>query len=386
MSLFDLEHAAELFETMYGQPHSRLFFAPGRVNLIGDHIDYNGGRVLPAALSLGIYALVRPRDDERLVLNSLSMPGYATVALNTIEEQSPNSSWTSYVIGVALYLTRRKIKLQGADILFASTLPAASGLSSSAALEVLTGFVLQYLAGQERIDLVDLARMCQKVENEFIGVNCGIMDQFSVALGKKDHAILLDTNSLEFEYVPVKLREHQFIIIHSGKKRELAESKYNERRSECDSAFSVLQLRQGIDNLCQADVREAEILLRNPTLHRRVRHVVSENERVVQSVIALKKNDLETFGRLMNESHLSLKEDYEVTGKELDALQSACVAMKECLGARMTGAGFGGCVVALIDKSMQDSFIEGVRHSYQNATGLKPVFMIVDIDDGVRLI
>lgn len=382
MTSLNLSEYQELFENMYATQPQDIFFAPGRVNLMGDHIDYNGGNVLPAALSLGIYALVSLRNDTKLVLNSLNLPGQVELDLKNLETKKDTKSWTNYVQGVALFLQKKGISLKGANILLVSTLPQGAGLSSSAALEILVGYLFLHYA-EFKMDLVDLALLCQKVENEFIGVNCGIMDQFSVAMGKKDHAILLNTETLKYRYIPVSLKEHQFLIIHTGKKRELSHSHYNERRRECELALSELKKRQGIQKLVDADFHEAEKILKDKKLHQRVRHVVSENKRVTEFSIALEKGDVKKLGQIMNESHNSLKKDYEVTGVELDTLQSLCTAHPACLGCRMTGAGFGGAVVALVEKSAKEDFAEKVVSEYQKHITLKPTIYTFNISDGV---
>ncbi|MCS6984410.1 MAG: galactokinase [Leptospiraceae bacterium] len=381
-ALNDLE---EIFENLYGRPRRFIFFSPGRVNLIGDHIDYNGGNVLPAALSKGIYALLAPREDNKLILNSLSLPGQLEVDLNKLEHKEESYTWANYIRGVGYFLQKRGVSLKGADVLIASTLPAAAGLSSSAALEVLAARFFLYLAGRE-MDPIEIALMCQQVENQYVGVNCGIMDQFSVTMGKKDHAILLNTQNLSYRYIPVSLGDYQFLILHTGKKRELAHSQYNQRRQECEEALEKLKKRQGIQNLVEAEIDDARKVLGESVLFRRVRHVVSENQRVFAFARSLERGEVSELGRLMNESHLSLKNDYEVTGVELDTLQKLCVSHTGCVGCRMTGAGFGGAVVALVKKAERDVFSQEVMAEYMKIIANKPSVYDVEISDGASLL
>ena len=359
-----------------------LFFSPGRVNLIGEHIDYNGGLVLPAALSLGISAALRRRNDGIVRLRSASETGDATIMLEKINNKD-SVRWANYPAGVMKYLINEGNKLTGCDVLLMSDLPESSGLSSSAALEVLTAYMMLYPLGSEKIDRVRMSLLCQKVENEFIGVNCGIMDQFVVALGKKDNAILLNTSTLEYKYIPFDLGKCRLLIMNTKKKRELADSKYNERRAECEAALAVIQKTRPVKTLVEAAAEDL-ILIEDLILRKRARHVITENKRVQKSVAALGNGELATFGNLMCASHDSLKGDYEVTGFELDTIVSEALVLPSCLGARMTGAGFGGCAIALVEESLIAAFTETVLKNYKNKTGLDGEIYVSVIGDGVK--
>ena len=359
-----------------------LFFSPGRVNLIGEHIDYNGGLVLPAALSLGISAALRRRNDGIVRLRSASETGDATIMLEKINNKD-SVRWANYPAGVMKYLINEGNKLTGCDVLLMSDLPESSGLSSSAALEVLTAYMMLYPLGSEKIDKIRMSLQCQKVENEFIGVNCGIMDQFVVALGKKDNAILLNTSTLEYKYIPFDLGKCRLLIMNTKKKRELADSKYNERRAECEAALAVIQKTRPVKTLVEAAAEDL-ILIEDLILRKRARHVITENKRVQKSVAALGNGELATFGNLMCASHDSLKGDYEVTGFELDTIVSEALVLPSCLGARMTGAGFGGCAIALVEESSIAVFTETVLKNYNSKTGLDGEIYVSVIGDGVK--
>jgi galactokinase len=361
------------------------FFCPGRVNLIGEHIDYNGGYVFPAALTIGITALWRAREDRKIVMQSLNAKGEIVVDIDSQIDYNSVDSWGNYPKGMMQFLKQQGIKLKGGNILFYSNLPDGAGLSSSAAIEVLTGYMLLHLAN-ENIDRVALARWAQSVENNYIGVNCGIMDQFAVANGKKNHAILLDCQSLKFEYAPINLQDYSLVIMNTNKRRELAESKYNERRAECDKALALLNQKYRYTNLCEASQESINELITDPIIAKRALHVVSENERVKKSVEVLNQGDLIYFGKLINASHDSLKYDYEVTGKELDCIVEEARKISSCIGARMTGAGFGGCAIAIVQTKQIDEFKMTVSKNYEAGTGLKPTFYTSTIGNGVELI
>jgi galactokinase len=359
-----------------------FFFSPGRVNLIGEHIDYNGGLVLPAALSLGISAAIRRRNDGIVRLRSATETGEANIRLEDIRKME-SARWANYPAGVMKYLSAEGHSLAGYDIFIMSDLPESSGLSSSAALEVLTGYMMLCSSGNDKVDRVKLSLLCQKVENEFIGVNCGIMDQFVVALGRKDHAILLNTNTLEYKYIPFSLGKYRLLIMNTKKRRELADSKYNERRAECEAALAVIQKTRPARTLVEADAEDL-ILIKDPVLRKRARHVITENKRVQKSVAALGNGELATFGNLMCSSHDSLKTDYEVTGFELDTIVAEALAFPTCLGARMTGAGFGGCAIALVQETAVEPFTEAVLKNYKAKTGLNGEIYVSVIGDGVK--
>jgi len=375
------------FVKLYGNGNElNFYFSPGRVNLIGEHIDYNGGSVFPGALTLGIMAATRKRNDNKIRFSSLNHPGTFEIDLNDAINFDPKRKWSNYPAGVVSMLKNEGHQLSGADVLFSGDLPDGAGLSSSAAIEVLTGFMFLTEAGIETIDRVWLAKFAQKVENQFIGVNCGIMDQFSVSLGKENNAILLNCQTLDYQYAPLNLGEYSLVIINTNKRRELADSKYNERRGECELALSILNIENSFSNLCEANLQVIENNLTDATLKARSRHVVSENQRVIKAMEVLKAGDLFQFGQLLKESHLSLKNDYEVTGKELDAITEAANAHPACLGARMTGAGFGGCAISIVKTSEIQAFEHIVGAQYLKVTGLKADFYVSRLGNGVEKI
>ncbi len=361
----------------------QLYFCPGRVNIIGEHIDYNGGLVFPAALCQGIYALVRPRDERRLRFRSIDRPEAEEVLLTELLQYQDRRGWLNYPLGVAAILQSQGCALRGADILLGSDLPIGSGISSSAAMEVLTGFILLSLSSSADIDRVKLSLLAQKAEREFVGVNCGIMDQFSVALGKAGHAILLDCATLDYQYVPLALGDYELVVMNTKKARDLAASKYNERRSECETALRLIAAEREIKNLCEATPEEVAKIAA-PIIRKRARHVISEQQRVHDSVAALHAGDLAALGKLLDASHRSLKQDYEVTGDALDAIVGAAQSFPGCLGARMTGAGFGGCAIALVPRTKGAEFESFVARSYHDKTGIEAEFIHSDIGEGVR--
>lgn len=360
------------------------FFAPGRVNLIGEYTDINGGYVFPAALSLGIYGAIRSRSDSLIQLKSTNTSSQVTVDLNQPIVYKEDDGWGNYPKGIIKYLQDDGYPLKGWDILYSGNLPDGAGLSSSAAILVLTAFMICSVLGEKEIDRSYLARFCQKVENNFIQVNCGIMDQFSIANGKKDQAILLDCQTLSYQYIPFILKEHSLVIMNTSKKRELTESKYNERRSECDKALEIIRKHRWIDNLCQATLDEVEKFLDDDIIRRRARHAVSENIRVLMAIKLLKEGNILGFGRLLMESHRSLQEDFEVSGPELDCIVESALQFPGCIGARMTGAGFGGCAIALVVSNQLSQFTDYVKKRYREITGLTPEFYVAGIADGVN--
>ncbi|HWZ21774.1 MAG TPA: galactokinase [Cytophagaceae bacterium] len=379
----NIEILKEKFEeAFHTKDNLRFFFAPGRVNIIGEHIDYNGGKVFPASLSIGISAVVSLNNSDTVCIRSLNLPGEVQFNLKEGIEISENS-WGNYPKGVMNYLIKEGYKLSGCNILFSGNLPDGAGLSSSAALEVLTSYMMITFTNKEP-DKLWIAKFCQKVENEFIKVNCGIMDSFSIAMGKKDSAILLDCNSLEYEYVPFDLEDYQLVIMNTNKKRALIESRYNERRKECESILSILTNSIKISTICEASLEQIEKYITDEVLIKRAKHVITENKRVFDVVNALKRKDLQTLGLLLHQSHLSLKNDYEVTGFELDTIVEEAMKYSECLGARMTGAGFGGCAIALVKNSEIDSFKKEVSLGYKSRTGLVASFYESKIGEGVH--
>ena len=380
------EMLIKTFEEYYGagQQPVQCFFSPGRVNLIGEHIDYNGGCVFPAALSLGIYGAIRSREDGVVRLKSTNTSSAVSVNIQEPIVYKEEDGWGNYPKGVIAGLLSQGIFVKGYDILFSGNLPDGAGLSSSASILVLTAFMLRKAAGEEQIDRVELARFCQKVENQFINVNCGIMDQFSIAMGKKEYAMLLNCQSLEYKHIPLTLGDYRLVIMNTNKKRELADSKYNERRGECEAALALLKNHANLENLCQATISQVDMYLKEALLHKRARHVVTENARVLEAVRCLEQRDVIRFGQLMTQSHISLQKDYEVTGRELDNLVEFALKAKGCIGARMTGAGFGGCAIALVKKDDLEAFRITVKEGYQKAIGLTPDFYISEIGDGVN--
>lgn len=381
-----IEILKEKFTTLFGGNASDIksFFCPGRVNLIGEHIDYNGGYVFPAALTIGITALWRKRTDQKIVMQSLNASGAITIDTTSSMNYCESDDWGNYPKGMFQYLKNEGHTINGADILFWSNLPDGAGLSSSAAIEVLTGFMALSVEGKSNIDKVALALLAQKVENKYIGVNCGIMDQFAVANGKANNAILLDCETLKYTLVPFDLKDYALVIMNTNKRRELADSKYNERRAECDAVLVQLNTKYQFANLCAATVESIEEMISNPVLKKRAKHVVTENLRVLESMKVLKQGDLTAFGKLLNASHDSLKNDYEVTGLELDTIVNEARKTNGCLGARMTGAGFGGCAIALVKNTEIDSFKTTVAQNYTQFTSLTPVFYVSTIGDGVH--
>lgn len=361
------------------------FFCPGRVNLIGEHLDYNGGLVMPAAIAQGIRLRVAMRGDDCFGFVSSLNPDFALTCAPSGLDFDPAHGWANYPKGVLQALGRQGESLPGMDLFFESDLPVGTGLSSSAAIEVLTGFAALYVSGQTNPDRLALAQLCQRVENHYIGVNCGIMDQFAVALGQAEQAILLDCNTLAYRYVPVVLGEYRLVIMNTQKPRRLVSSKYNERRAECEAINGLLTEKFGQAALAQRSFAQLAALNLPPDalLLRRARHVISEQQRVIQAASALAASDLRTFGLLLNASHASLRADYEVTGLELDTLAEAAQAHPGCLGARMTGAGFGGCAIGLVHFDALTDFELNVGNVYAQKTGLQAAFYAGNIGAGV---
>ncbi|WP_276357813.1 galactokinase [Cohnella caldifontis] len=377
------------FVQRYGGSESDIsaFQAPGRVNLIGEHTDYNGGSVFPAALTFGTTLLIRPRTDRKLALASTNFSITREISTESIAFDE-SDDWMNYPKGIVWELEKRGIPLsRGYDLLYHGEIPNGAGLSSSASIEVVTAYALLTLEGKAT-DTVQISLWSQHAENEFIGVKCGIMDQFAVANGKKDHAILLDCDSLQYELVPFRSGAYRLVIGNTNKRRGLVDSKYNERRAQCEQA--VRDLRAAfpdlglLGQLTLEQFNANEALIKDGTVRRRARHVAEEIDRVARSMDVLKKDDLAAFGQLMNASHDSLRDLYEVTGDELDAMVSAAREVPGVLGSRMTGAGFGGCTISLVHQDSVDRFISEVGAKYEKATGLHPDFYVCDIGDGVR--
>ncbi len=376
------------FERVFGGTEdTRVFFAPGRVNLIGEHTDYNGGHVFPCALTIGTYAVARKNGMNMCRLYSMNFEdkGIISFDLDELEYDKEAYNWANYPMGVIDCLNEKDTKVdEGIDMLVFGNIPNSSGLSSSASLEVLTCFVCRELFGFD-MSFTDMALLSQKAENEFIGVNCGIMDQFAIAMGKKDNAIFLDTATLKYEYAPIALKGAKIVIACSNKKRGLGDSKYNERRSECEAALALIRTKKNVKSLGELTIEEFEEVkgvIGDEIKTKRAKHAVYENIRTLNAVKALKENDIETFGKLMNESHVSLRDDYEVTGIELDTLVETAWTVPGVIGSRMTGAGFGGCTVSIVKDENVDDFIKTVGDTYLKKIGYAADFYVVEIGNG----
>lgn len=385
------ELVLQKFEEIFGDADGvKSYFAPGRVNMIGEHTDYNAGHVFPCALTIGTYAAARKRDDRKLRFYSMNFEqlGVLESSLDDLKPD-PAADWTNYPKGVMWAFEEKGFTIPcGMDLVLNGNIPNGSGLSSSASVEVLTGFILRDLFGFE-VGNQDLALIGQYSENKFNGVNCGIMDQFAIAMGKKEHAIFLDTADLSYEYAPIKLENAKIVIACSNKKRGLGDSKYNERRSECEAALAELQKVIGINglgDLTQEQFDSYQSAIADEVRRKRAKHAVYENRRTIRAVEALKQNDIDLFGRLMNDSHVSLRDDYEVTGVELDTLVEEAWKIDGVIGSRMTGAGFGGCTVSIVRDGAIDTFITQVGKAYLDKIGYAADFYVVEIGDGPAVI
>lgn len=379
----------QLFISKYGESAEplRIFNAPGRVNLIGEHIDYNGGYVFPAALEIGTTLALRKRADRKMSFASMNLPYTAELDLDELGKEK-SGEWIDYPVGIILELEKLGTRLSGGyDLLFQGEIPNGSGLSSSASLEVVTAYALLSMEGKET-DTVEIARLSQRVENGYVGVNSGIMDQFAVANGAKDHAILLMCDTLEYKLVPFRTGAYKLIISNTKKRRGLVDSKYNERRSQCDAALEILGKREpGLEYLAHLQpeqLNEWRGDFPDEVLFNRAKHVVEENARVLKSVDALTANDLKAFGELMNASHDSLRDLYEVSCLELDVMVEEARKIEGTLGARMTGAGFGGCTVSLVHEDAVERFLAEVGKAYLERTGIEGEFYVCGVGDGVH--
>ncbi len=382
-----VEAVVKRFKEVYGDEAGfKVFFAPGRVNLIGEHTDYNGGHVFPCALTIGTYGVARVRDDRKLRFYSMNFDHLGVIE-TSLDDLNPRkeAGWTNYPKGVMWAFEGRGYQIpKGLDILLYGNIPNGSGLSSSASIEVLTGYILKEFFGFE-VSNQDLALIGQYSENNFNGVNCGIMDQFAIAMGKKDNAIFLDTADLSYTYAPISLKGAKLVIACSNKKRGLGDSKYNERRSECETALAELQTVvdiRGLGDLSEEKFEEVKSAIKDPVRVRRAKHAVYENQRTIKAVEALKADNITLFGQLMNDSHVSLRDDYEVTGIELDTLVEEAWKVEGVIGSRMTGAGFGGCTVSLVKDEAIDGFIKQVGDAYLEKIGYKADFYVVEVGDG----
>ncbi|MCF0134717.1 MAG: galactokinase [Blautia sp.] len=367
-----------------------IYFAPGRVNLIGEHTDYNGGHVFPCALTIGTYGVIAKRDDRILRFCSLNMKG-KKIYESSLDDLVPSeeANWTNYPKGVMWTFEKQGYTIpSGMDILIYGNIPAGSGLSSSASLEVLTGLMIRDTFGFE-ISMQELALIGQYSENHFNGMNCGIMDQFASAMGQKDCAIFLDTNTLSYEYAPVKLSNAKIVITNSKVKHSLVESSYNKRREECETALKDLQAVTDLKTLGDLDEGRFEQFkeaIKDPVCRKRAKHAVYENQRAIKAVSALKENDIKKFGELMNQSHVSLRDDYETSCAETDILAELAWAIPGVLGSRITGGGFGGCTVSIVENDSVDRFIQEVGKNYKEKTGVEAEFYVVECAQGAHKI
>ena len=382
-----LEELKSAFEAAYLQSATDVFFSPGRVNLIGEHTDYNGGFVFPCALSFGTYLLMAPNNEQKINFRSLNVEEVYSLELTQLTTPLPNKAWANYPLGVLAQFVKRGVAIEkGYDILFWGNVPAGAGLSSSAAMEVVTAFAFNEILGTN-YDRTELAKIGQASEHEFAGVMCGIMDQFASSQGKKDHAIYLNCDTLEFNLVPVQLDGIKVVVSNTHSPHHLDSGAYNDRVRQCQLAVEQISAVRPIKNLAelsQADFEQVESAITDPIAYRRARHVVGEVQRTKDAVEALQKGDIITFGELMTQSHISLRDDYEVTGLQLDSLAEAAWKVEGVLGSRMTGGGFGGCTVSLVRDEAIPAFIEQVGKEYTEKTGLKADFYIAEIGDGAH--
>lgn len=381
------ETVIKKFEETFGDAQGvQVYFAPGRVNLIGEHTDYNGGHVFPCALTIGTYAAVRKRADRELHFYSMNFEELGVIS-SSIDELTPGkeAGWTNYPKGVMWAFAERGMKMDcGLDVVLNGNIPNGSGLSSSASLEVLTGYYLRDLFGFD-VTNIDLAKIGQYSENNFNGMNCGIMDQFASAMGKKDHAIFLDTADLSYEYAPLVLQGAKIVVTNSNVKHSLVNSEYNVRRSECEKALEELQTVvkiNGLGDLTEEEFEENKAAIKDETRVKRAKHAVYENQRTIRAVEALKKNDLKLFGELMNASHVSLRDDYAVSCEEIDVLVEEAWKIDGVIGSRITGGGFGGCTVSIVKDEAVEAFKEKVGAAYQERVGKTADFYVVEIGDG----
>jgi len=375
----------EEFQKRFQKKPAHIFFSPGRVNLIGEHIDYNGGKVMPCAISLGTYLAISKNTDKLFRFQCLNFSETAELHLQNSYTKT-GKEWFNYPLGILDQVLGLGHSVSGLDMLFEGNLPIAAGLSSSASIEVLMTYAMDQLF-QLNIAKVEIALLSKKVENEFIGVNCGIMDQFAVTFGEKNKAILLNCDSLEYDLLPFDTGIYSLVVINTNKTRSLADSKYNERFAQCGAALKALKKEIDAKNLCDIDMltfQSHKHLISDPILEKRALHVISENFRVNAAAKVLKEGRLEEFGELMYQSHESLKMLYEVSGAELDTIVEFCKEYKGCIGARMTGAGFGGCAIALVDKSRMDDFTKRLVGVYKDRIGYDPTVFASEIGNGVR--
>lgn len=378
------------FEELFGSTEGAgFYFSPGRVNLIGEHTDYNGGHVFPCALTLGTYGIAKKRSDRILRLYSMNLDhlGVITATLDDLTNK-PEYNWANYPLGVLWALKEKGYSVEcGMDLVIYGNIPNGSGLSSSASLEVLTGVIAKDLCGFDALSMTDIALIGQYSENNFNGCNCGIMDQFAVAMGKKDHAIFLDTSDLSYEYASVKLENAKIVITNSKVKHSLVDSAYNDRRNECETALKELQTVvdiKGLGDLSEEEFEKYKDAIKDPVRQKRAHHAVYENQRTIQAVAALNAGDVEKFGKLMNASHVSLRDDYEVSCEEIDVLVDLAWETEGVIGSRITGGGFGGCTVSIVKNDAVDHFIDKLGKAYKEKTGHEAEFYVVEIGDGAK--
>lgn len=371
------------FKKRFPDAAPQIFFSPSRINIIGEHIDYNGGKVLPAAISIGTYGLLFPSDT--ISLYSLNIDHEREIPMDDLTYNKDNN-WRNYVTGMLTFLKKRGYAVGGISGVIYGNIPKASGLSSSASLELLIGYAVSVFYNNGTVPMLDLILAGKDVENIYLGLHSGIMDQFAIGMGRKDHALLIDTATLEFEYVPADFGDYHLTVLNTNKPRSLVDSKYNERCDECARGLKALQsIRPELENLCQVTPEELEAhidVITDPVVAKRVRHVVEENVRVREVIDTLSRKDFLRVGELLNEGHASLRDLYEVTGPELDAITDAARSHESCIGARMTGAGFGGCAVALIRRGAEEDFARHVKEIYRRETGLDCDILDVEVFSG----
>ncbi|MFL8968937.1 galactokinase [Helcococcus kunzii] len=363
----------------------KRFFSPSRINIIGEHIDYNGGKVFPCALEIGTYAIARKNDDNVLNLYSLNMENNGKIDLDDLVYKKEND-WMNYAAGMAKYIKESGFNIGGLDVLVYGNIPNGSGLSSSASLEMLIGEIFNVFYNEKKIDRTKLSLLGQDTENKFFGLNTGIMDQFIIANGKKDHALLLDTNTLEFEHYPFDLKDNKIVILNTNKRRELKDSKYNERRAQCDEAVAILKNYKDVKYLCELGEEDLHLLENIPDeiVRNRAKHAILENVRVKEAAQALQDGNIEQLGKLLIESNDSLRELYEVSGEHLDSITKRSNEFEYCLGARMTGAGFGGCGIAIVKEDKIEEFKKYVFEKYKEDTGLEAEFISSNVGESVH--
>lgn len=384
------EKLVKKFEEVYGKGGEIfVFFAPGRVNLIGEHTDYNGGHVFPCTLDMGTYMVVRARDDKKIYFYSENIEKCKTTVVSL---DSPNytatGEWIDYPVGVLWALAKKGYKTEiGMEIFISGNIPNGAGLSSSASLELCMGLAIKKMCNFADLSMTQLALICQYAENNYNGCNCGIMDQFTIAMGKRNTCLFLDTNTLNYKYIPIDLPEHKIVITNSKVKHSLVDSTYNQRRKECEMALEELKTVVNIQSLGELDEKTFEIhknAIKSPIRQKRAHHAVYENQRTIKAVNALEKNNIKKFGSLMNASHISLRDDYEVSCKEIDLLVNLAWQTDGVLGSRITGGGFGGCTVSIIHNDKIAEYKEKIYNTYKAKTGRLAEFYIVNIGDGAK--